>query len=103
MITKRSQGTKGLLVKAGFRPAGKMDKDGKTISWEDAYQIVLLPFEEDKGVKKYTIDSNYTDEIMAKLETIHWGCLVELEFANKKVIALNIVDDVLKNFYEAEE
>lgn len=102
MITKKGQSKKGLIVKAGFRPAGKMEKDGNSVSWADAYQIFLLSFEEEKEIEKFVVEDEYGESIMQQLETVHWGCFVELEFENRKVVSVNILADVLADFYDEE-
>lgn len=100
MILRKNQNAGGLLLKFGFRPAGTMQNDnGELVNWEDAYQLVILPFEEDKHLRKYNISPECVDEISAILEPIHWACLVDLEISNKLVVGVTIVEDCLANFY----
>lgn len=100
MILQKRISTGGLLAGFKFRKAGQMDKDGKLISWGDAHQIILLPFEDEKGLRKYTVDPICVDEISKKLEAVHWGCLIEMDISNNLVTDVTVIEDVLNDFYE---
>ena len=89
-----------LLVRVAERPAGQMEKDGKQIHWDERIQISVLPFQESKNIMKYSLSPIYADKITRQLESVHWGCLIELEFEKREVISVNILSDVLKDFYE---
>ncbi len=99
MITRKIQRIGGLLVKAWFRPAGEMEKNGKIIQWDKIFQIILVLFEEDR-IQKYAVAPEYVEQIQKQLDAVHWGCLIELELNGNKIIDITIVDDALKNFYE---
>lgn len=98
MITRKSQAVGGILLKAWYRPAGSMDKDGKKISWDAGYQIVIVPFEEEH-IQKHMVRPDCVDAIKAQLDTVHWGCLIELELDGKKVKSVEVVTDSLKEVY----
>lgn len=99
MITQKSQEVRGLLVKVGLRPAGSMEKDGKTIQWEDVTQIVILPFESDRNLAKYTIAPDCANGIIQLLDDVHWGCFVELVFSGRQVVDVRVLEDILSPFY----
>ncbi len=101
MIKSKFQNVTGLLVKVGLRPAGDMIKNGEKISWSEAFQIVIVPFEDESGkVRKFTVEPSCIEKIERQLNTIHWGCLVQLALDNRKVTAVEILDDILSNYYE---
>ena len=79
-----------------------MNKDGNIIKWEERHQLVILAFESDREIRKYSISPSYKDDILNGLEAIHWGCLVELELKNKEVCSVSIVKDSLADIYESE-
>ena len=99
---KQQQTKGGLLLNTKHRPAGSMDKDGKHIVWEEREQIIVLPFEEDKTIMKFSLAPQYADKILSTLDACHWGTLIEFELKNKEVISVDIVEDVLKGFYESK-
>lgn len=99
MITRKQDETRGFLLDAKYRKAGQMEKEGKTIQWEDGYLIYILPFE-DTRVFKYTVHPDCVDQIEHTLEQVHWGAFVELDFSNRQVISLTLLNDILINFYD---
>lgn len=102
MIKQKNNNIGGLLLATKHRKAGLMEKDGKTIEWSEREQIILILFEGDdaKAIRKYSIAPSYEEKILQGLEKIHWGCLVELELEAGEVVAVSIMEDALKNFYE---
>ena len=100
MILQKKLTASGLLTAIKFRKAGQMEKDGKLLTWDDAVQIILLPFEEEKNIRKYTVEPSCVEAIHQKLKPIHWGCFVEADISNNKVMDITIIEDVLKHFYE---
>lgn len=100
MITMRNKTIGGLLLNIKLRKAGSMEKDGKQVVWDDAHQITYVPFEEERNIKKATIKPSCVDEIVKKLDSVHWGALIELELSNNLVTDVVVVEDVLADFYE---
>lgn len=95
------QNVTGLLVKVGMRPAGEMLKNGEKISWKDEFQIVIIPLEEESGKSfKYVVEPPYIEKIERQLDEVHWGCLVQLALENRHVTAVEILDDILSDYYE---
>lgn len=85
---------KGLVLKCEKRPAGSMEKDGETIAWEDADQIVVLPLSDTRGnIKKYRLLPEKKDVIYKKMELVNWGALVSLSFTGNYVSDVEIVAD----------
>lgn len=101
MITSKSKNFIGLILKAGIRKAGKMDVDGKEISWSEGYQIVALPLEDESGkIRKFIVEPSCVDKISQQLDSIHWAALIEIELQGRNAIAIEVLDDVLNDFYE---
>ena len=91
---------KGLLLDLRLRKAGDgVDNTGKKFSWDDAWQIVFLPFEEEQ-TKKLTVDDEAVDEIVKVIDDVCWGALIELSLTDKKVSSIKLLDDCLKNYYD---
>lgn len=76
-----------------------MEKDGRVITWPDAHVIWLVPFE-DTVIRKYVLEPTRASGILDKLDAVHWGCLVSLEFREKYVVSIDIESDLLSDFYE---
>lgn len=88
-----------LLLDAKDRDAGTMEKDGKTYSWGAGYQLITISLGENL-IKKYMVDENCVKKIQAQLESVHWGCAIELKVRNKRVVEIAIIEDVLKGFFD---
>lgn len=99
MIKKTKVG--GLLIDAKFRESGSMVKDGKEITWDAGFQIAVILLE-DTQPKKFMVFTDRAKAIQAKLDSVHWGALVELEINGKKVTDVIVLEDVLQRFYEEE-
>ncbi len=84
----------GLLLDDKLRQKGSAEINGKTVEWESAYQIVILPFGDTKGnIRKYSVLESECDRIKSILEEINWGTYVCLEFAGNKVSDVAIYQD----------
>lgn len=101
MITQKSKNIGGLLLKVAHRSAGEMEKNGKLISWEERYQLVILPFEDDRNIVKYSINPACEDKILRQLDEVHWATLIELELDGREVVSVEVVSDILRDFYES--
>lgn len=105
MITHKKKNIGGLLLANKRRKAGQMERDGKVIEWTDREQITLLLFEgeNERSIRKYSVNPHYEKQILQVLDSLHWGALIELDFSdNNEVISLTVVEDILKDFYEGE-
>ncbi|WP_270457744.1 hypothetical protein [Faecalimonas umbilicata] len=101
MIIRKQQKAKGLITCQRFRKAGQMADGSRT--WQDAYQIFLLPVEE-KEIFKYILDEDAVPFINKALETVHWGALVELELNTAgNVTGVQVIDDIFASYYEEED
>lgn len=88
------ENVRGLVLKCEERRGGSMEKDGKTISWEDADQVVILPLSDTQGrVRKYRLLPEKKDLIYKTMETVNWGALVSLSFTGNCVSDIEIVAD----------
>lgn len=95
--------TRGLLIELKHRKAGQMtdEKTGKPITWDEADQIVILPFDSTKGyLQKTSLDPAASVKIQAKLADAHWGAVVELTIDNRTVTDVEVLLDALAAFYE---
>lgn len=94
----------GLVIAVKHRKAGSMERDNKTITWNERFQVVLISFEgeNERAIRKYSINPEHEKKILQTLDSIHWGCLVELDLENGEIISLTVVEDILKDFYESE-
>lgn len=103
MIVQTSKSIIGLLLNISHRSAGSMNKDGKLIRWDDAYQLTILPFEDSKVIRKFNIAPNAVENIQHQLEAVHWGALIELSFTGKLVDDVYVVLDSLYDYYESRQ
>lgn len=86
----------GLLMKDAMRKKGSGTIGGKEISWDDAYQITLLPLQEQQGrIRKYTVSPEFADTIKAQLSQVNWGSYISLEIGEdgKTVTAVEVICD----------
>lgn len=103
MIINKKEDVRLMLCNIKEREAGSMDKDGKEIVWDAAVQLVGIPWEDTRAsAQKFTIEPDCVDDIVRKLDAVHWGCVVELFLSNKKVVDLEIVEDVMLPIYRNE-
>lgn len=103
MIINNNERIRLLLCNIKEREPGSMEKDGKEITWDAAVQLVGIPWEDTRGLtQKFTIEPDCVDDIVQKLEAVHWGCIVDLSLSNKKVVDLKIVEDVMLPIYRNE-
>lgn len=104
MEIKINQPSRALLLSIKQRKRGNMEKDGQIISWDDAVQLVTIPFEDSKGqARKYSIAPDCVNDILQQLKPLHWGAVVELKFKDNLVIDVQLVDDVMSSFFMNEE
>lgn len=94
----------GLVIAVKHRKSGSMVRDNKTITWNERFQVVLISFEgeNERAIRKYSINPQHEKKILQTLDAIHWACLVELDLENGEIVELTVVEDVLKDFYERE-
>ena len=100
MIKTKAKNIGGLLTDSKWRENGEMEKDGKVIQWPKRFMISVLPFEESRNILKYAVHPKHAERIEKQLADIHWGCLVELEIDGREVVNVNVINDVLADFYE---
>lgn len=92
-----------LVLKTLHRQAGEATIDGKLVSWAEADQILVLPLESDTGkTLKYVLAPDSAEHILQLLDSVYWGCLVQLNFTGKYVSNIEIVNDWLADFYETQ-
>ncbi len=85
------------------RAAGSGEIEGRQISWDEAYQLVGVPIENTSGrLWKHTVAPDSVEMVSRKLEDIHWGTLLRLEFSGKQVADVEVLCDWLGDFYETE-
>lgn len=84
----------GILLNAGLRAAGEGEKDGKSFSWDEAYIVTYVPFEDTK-VLKLKVDPAMADAVDKALETVHWGAFIALEMRGKMVVGVSVEADPL--------
>lgn len=85
------------------REAGSGEIKGKMRTWDKAYQLVGIPIENNSGeLWKYTVVPGSVEMVSRKLENVHWGTLLRLEFSGKQVIDVEVLCDWLGDFYETE-
>lgn len=95
------QNVTGLVMKVGLRHAGEMLKNGEKIAWNEEFQIFIVPLEDESGKSiKYVVEPPYIEKIERLLDDVHWGCLVQLALENRHVTNVEILDDILSNYYE---
>lgn len=103
MILNRNEDVRLCLFNIREREAGSMDKDGKTINWDSAVQLVGIPWEDTNGsTRKYNIEPSHVQEISALLEDVHWGCIVDISISQRQVVSLKVVSDVMLPVYANE-
>lgn len=103
MIAISNNSAKIVLLNFKERAAGSMEKDGKTVTWDTAIQIVGINWEDLNGqVRKFTVSQNRVKEISKQLEPVHWGAVIELTLENRQVTAVDIISDVMAELYNNE-
>ncbi|RGC78112.1 hypothetical protein [Faecalimonas umbilicata] len=77
--------------------------DGKTIEWDEADQLIVIPLESLTGKAiKYSILPEKYQAISDKLENVSWGALVQLTFSGKFVSDVEVLADWLTEFYQED-
>lgn len=100
MIATSNNSAKIVLLNFKERAAGSMEKDGKTVTWDTAIQIVGINWEDLNGqVRKFTVSPSRVKEISKQLEPVHWGAVIELTLDNRQVTAVNVLADVMASLY----
>ena len=103
MIATSNNSARIVLLNLKERTAGSMEKDGKSISWNDAIQIVGIRWEDLNGqARKYTVSPSHVKEISRQLEPVHWGAVIELTLENRQVTGIDVISDVMAELYADE-
>lgn len=103
MKTRRNAAVRGLLLDNGWRKAGSMlNPEGKTVSWESAYKLTLLPLEESKSnaIRKFTVAESAIDSVDEALANVHWGALISVSFDDGKVCGVVPELDLLESIFD---
>lgn len=94
----------GLLINAGHREAGESTINNKSVKWDDADLIAIIPLEDQKGqVTKHKIEPSHVKRIYSILDDVCWGTLVELHFTGKYVTDVTVLHDWFSQYCEATE
>lgn len=97
-MKSRIQTITGLLLNTKHRAPGSMEKDGKTITWGDADQLILLPLESPTGkIMKINMSPDFVDAIYKATDEVCWGALVDVETDGRNAVSVTILDDWLAN------
>lgn len=98
MKASRFEKITGLLLNNGVREAGSANINGKMVSWQNSYQINILPLGNRKGQsRKYTVMDSVSEDIDRELSNVNWGALVSLSFTDGKVSAVEVISDFLES------
>lgn len=102
-MRRRFQNSLVCVCNVKHRKKGSGVIDGKTIEWDGADQLIVIPLESLTGKAiKYSILPEKYQEISNKLEDVSWGALVQLTFSNKFVSDVEILSDWLTEFYKED-
>lgn len=97
---------RGLLLELRHRNVGSMPdpKTGEIITWPEADQIVIYPWEFTKGEpRKYTISPDYLPKLRQILADAHWGAVVDLSLEDRKVNGVELVLDPMATLLDEIE
>ena len=91
-INQKQKVTLGSLLALKHRNAGQMERDGKTIEWGEADQIIVYPYMQLSGREwKMVISPSRREHILSKLEYASWGAFIQLEYDDFGVSDVDII------------
>ena len=96
---------RGLLVALKHRNVGSMKSPttGELVTWDEADQIVIIPWDSTKGeTQKYTISPDYLPKLRQVLADAHWGAVVDLTLEDRQVVGVELVHDAMASLYEID-
>ena len=103
MKNRKNLVVRGLLLGNGWRKAGSMlNPEGKTVSWESANKLTLLPLEDSKSnaIRKFTVAESAIDSVDEALANVHWGALISVSFDDGKVCGVVPELDLLESIFD---
>lgn len=91
-----------LLLNCTKREPGSFEKDGKTIEYGVADRLLVIELGDPAGKRcTYYSHASMTGKLVEATADLHWGAVIRLTLDRyNKVLDLEVVDDVMEQFYQ---